>query len=257
MIDARAIIDPAAKIDIGVSVGPFSIIGPDVEIGKGSWIGPHVVINGPTKIGTNNRIYQFCSLGEISQDKKAREDEKTILEIGNNNTIREYCTMHRGTKLGGGVTRLGDDNWIMAYAHLAHDCLVGNDNVLANAASLAGHVVVGDQVILGGFAKVHQFCQIGDHSFAGLGSTILKDIPPYVMVSGNPAKPYGINVEGLKRRGFSGDSIKAVRKAYKIIYKQKRTLKNALEELKSQLADANEVQVLIEFLEASTRSIVR
>lgn len=194
MIDPRAIIDPKAELAADVHIGAFSIIGPEVVIGAGTWVGPHVVVNGPTRIGRDNKIFQFSSLGEMPQDKKY-QGEPTLLEIGDRNVIREFCTLNRGTAQGGGVTRIGHDNWIMAYVHLAHDCLIGNQTIFANNASLAGHVVVEDQVILGGFTQVHQFCTLGAHSFTAFGSGIAKDVPPYVMVAGHPAAPHGLNVE--------------------------------------------------------------
>ncbi|HLA74554.1 MAG TPA: acyl-ACP--UDP-N-acetylglucosamine O-acyltransferase [Gammaproteobacteria bacterium] len=256
MIDSRAIIDPKATLAAGVSVGPFSIIGPDVEIGANTWIGPHVVINGPTRIGADNKIYQFASIGDAPQDKKYA-GEPTRLEIGDRNTIREYCTINRGTVQGGGVTKIGDDNWIMAYVHIAHDCRIGNQGILANCASLAGHVTVDDYAILGGFTIVHQFCAIGAHCFCGMGSVISMDVPPYVMVSGHPAEPHGINSEGLKRRGFGNTALRMLREAYKTIYKSNLTLAQAIEQLKKLQKECAEVGVLVTFLEKATRGIVR
>ncbi|MDY6994451.1 MAG: acyl-ACP--UDP-N-acetylglucosamine O-acyltransferase, partial [Pseudomonadota bacterium] len=232
MIDARAVIDPKAELDSRVEVGPYSVIGADVQIGADTWIGPHVVIKGPTTIGCHNRIYQFASLGDAPQDKKYGGEPQTCLEIGHHNEIREYCTMNRGTVQGGGVTRIGDHNWIMAYTHFAHDCQVGNYTVFANGASLAGHVRIEDYVILGGFTLVHQFCAMGTYSFSGAATVIFKDVPPYVTVWGNRAEAYGINKEGLKRRHFSSETIRALHQAYKIIYKQNLTLEQAIEELK-------------------------
>ncbi|MFP5345390.1 MAG: acyl-ACP--UDP-N-acetylglucosamine O-acyltransferase, partial [Gammaproteobacteria bacterium] len=229
MIDARAVIAPDARIGDGVTVGPYSVIGSGVEIGAGTWIGPHVVINGPTRIGRDNKIYQFASLGDAPQDKKYA-GENTRLEIGDRNVIREYCTINRGTAQDKGVTRVGHDNWIMAYAHIAHDWVVGDQTIFANAASLAGHVTVGDCAILGGFTLVHQYCMIGAHCFCGMGSVISMDVPPYVMVSGHPARPHGINSEGLKRRGFSAEALRALREAYKLIYKSSLTLSEAREQ---------------------------
>lgn len=255
-IHATAIVDAGAKIAPGVEIGPYSIIGPHVEIGPGSSIGPHVVIKGHTRIGANNRIYQFVSLGEIPQDKKY-DGEPTRLEIGDNNTIREFCTLNIGTAQDAGVTRLGNHNWIMAYAHLAHDCQVGNHTILANNAQCAGHVVVGDYAILGGFTGVHQFCRIGAHAITGGSSLILKDVPPYVMASGNPATPFGINAEGLKRRGFSAEAIVGLKRAYKAIYRAGDTVEQAREALQQQLADCPEVQLLIDFLAVPGRGIVR
>lgn len=256
MIDARAVIAPDAKIGDGVTVGPYTVIGSEVEIGAGTWIGPHVVIAGPTRIGRDNKIFQFASLGEAPQDKKYA-GEKTRLEIGDRNAIREYCTINRGTVQGGGVTRIGNDNWIMAYVHIAHDCLVGDQTIFANSASLAGHVTVGDHAILGGFTLVHQFCMIGAHCFCGMGSVISMDVPPYVMVSGNPAKPHGINSEGLKRRGFSGEALRALREAYKLIYKSNLTLNEARERIAARVNECPDLVLLTRFLEQSQRGIVR
>lgn len=256
MIDARAIIDPQARLADGVSVGPFSIIGAGVEIGANTWIGPHVVINGPTRIGRDNKIYQFASLGDAPQDKKYA-GEPTRLEIGDDNVIREYCTINRGTVQGGGVTRVGNDNWIMAYVHIAHDCHIGNHTIFANCASLAGHVSVQDYAILGGFTIVHQFCAIGANSFCAMGSVISKDVPPYVMVSGHMAKPHGINGEGLKRRGYDPQTLRCIREAYKIIYKSKLTLSQAIERLRLLGNECPEVIPLADFLASAARGIVR
>jgi len=257
LIHSRAIVDPKAKIDSNVEIGPYTIIGAQVEIGAGTWIGPHVVIKGPTQIGCNNRIYQFASLGDNPQDKKYSGEPDTCLKIGNNNEIREYCTMNRGTVQGGSITQIGDDNWIMAYTHFAHDCHVGNHTVFANGASLAGHVHIGDYVILGGFTGVHQFCAMGAYSFAGAGSIIFKDVPPYITVWGNRATPYGINKEGLKRHQFSSETIRALHEAYKIIYKQNLTTEQAIEILKERSVSHSEINLLVTFLQQSTRGIVR
>jgi UDP-N-acetylglucosamine acyltransferase len=256
MIDARAIVDPKARIADNVTIGPFSIIGPDVEIGEGTWIGPHVVINGPCRIGRENRVFQFCSLGEEPQDKKYN-GEATRLEIGDRNVIREYCTLNRGTVQDLGCTSVGNDNWIMAYVHIAHDCVVGDNTIFANNATLAGHVNIQDYAILGGACLIHQFCTIGAHSFVGMGSAIAKDVPPYLMVSGQPAEPHGLNVEGLKRRNFSAGSIKALRQAYKVIYRSGLTVAKALEELEEQKAGYEEVTTFVDFVEQSERGIVR
>lgn len=256
MISPQAIVDPGARLAEDVQVGPFAMIGAGVEIEAGCVIGPHTVIKGPTKIGRDNRIFQFSCIGEDPQDKKY-SGEPTRLEIGDRNTIREYCTINRGTMQDKGVTRIGDDNWIMAYAHIAHDCQVGNGTIFANAASLAGHVEVGDFVILGGFSVVHQFCSIGAHAFSALGTVILKDVPPYVTLSGNPARPRGINAEGLRRRGFDGEAIREIRRAYKTIYKSKLKLEEAQARLASQAHTHPELRVLADFLGASNRSIIR
>jgi UDP-N-acetylglucosamine acyltransferase len=256
LIDSRAVIDPKAELAAGVEVGPYAVIGPEVVIGEGSWIGPHVVINGPTRIGRENRIFQFASVGEMPQDKKYG-GEPTLLEIGDRNVIREFCTLNRGTVQGGGLTRIGSDNWIMAYVHIAHDCLIGNHTIFANNASLAGHVTIEDHVILGGFSLVHQFCSLGAHCFTAFGSGIAKDIPPYVMVGGHPAAPHGLNVEGLRRRGFSKETLSCLRRAYKTLYRANLTMKEAIAQLKEQLAECPELGLMVDFLEKSTRGIVR
>ena len=256
MIHPTAIVDPAARLASDVEVGPYTIVGPHVEIGPGSRIGPHAVITGHTRIGANNRIYQFTSIGEAPQDKKYR-GEPTRLEIGDNNTIREFCTFNCGTTQDVGVTRLGNDNWIMAYVHLAHDCQIGNHTIFANNAQLAGHVHVADYAILGGFTEVHQFCRIGAHCITALGSVILQDVPPYVMVSGNTARPFGINAEGLKRRNFGPDVIAQLKRAYKTLYKSGLTLEQAKEKLARQVGECPEVQPMLDFLATATRGIVR
>ncbi len=256
MIDARAVIDPSARIAEDVTIGPFSVIGADVEIGSGTWVGPNVVINGPCRIGRDNKIFQFASVGELPQDKKyAGED--TLLEIGDRNVIREFCTLNRGTVQGGGVTRIGSDNWIMAYVHIAHDCIVGDHTIFANNTNLAGHVTIEDYAILGGATLVHQFCTVGAHSFCGMGSAIAKDIPTYMMVSGQPAAPHGLNVEGLKRRGFSAEELKQLRRAYKIIYRSGLRLVEAIEELKPVAQQCEVVRPLLDFIQNSSRGIAR
>ncbi|MGB0466149.1 MAG: acyl-ACP--UDP-N-acetylglucosamine O-acyltransferase [Pontibacterium sp.] len=256
MIDPRAIVDPSAKLADNVEVGPFSIIGPDVEIGEGTRIGPHAVVKGPTRIGANNQIFQFATVGEDCQDKKYN-GEATRLTIGDNNVIREGVTIHRGTVQDKGETIIGSHNLFMAYAHVAHDCVVGNNVILANNAAIAGHVHVGDWTILGGFTAVHQFCHIGAHVMCGAGTVVLKDIPSYVLATGNPAKAHGINAEGLKRRGFSPDTIKAIRRAYKVIYRQALTVGQVLDVLESMSQDEKEIKPLIEALRSSARGIIR
>lgn len=256
MIHPSALIDDRAGIAEGVSVGPFCVIGPDVEIGAGTIIGPHVVIRGPTRIGRDNRIFQFASIGEDPQDKKY-QGEITRLEIGDRNVIREYSTVHRGTIQDKSVTRLGDDNLLMAYTHVAHDCVIGNGVIMANGASLAGHVTVDDCAILGGFSLVHQFCRIGRYSFSGMGSVISRDIPPYVMVGGSPTRPRGINSVGMERRGFDAESILQIKRAFKLIYKSRLKLEEAIESLAVMAEQSSEVIPLLEFLKQSGRSIIR
>jgi len=256
MIHQTAIIDPSAKIADDVEIGPYTIIGADVEIDSGTWIGPHVVINGPTKIGKENKIFQFASLGEQPQDLKYR-GQPTRLEVGDRNTIREYVTFNRATEEGGGITRIGSDNLFMAYAHVAHDCQVGNHIVQANSASLAGHVEVGDHAILGGFTLVHQFTRIGAHSFSSMGSAVNRDIPPYVIVSGNYANAIGINKEGLKRRGFSTDSIRAIQNAFKLLVRSRKPREEVMMQVKPLAEQFPEVKAFVDFVEASERGIVR
>jgi UDP-N-acetylglucosamine acyltransferase len=256
LIDPRAVIDPSAELDSSVTVGAYSIIGANVQIDAGTCIAPHVVIKGHTRIGKENKIYQFSSLGEDPQDKKYA-GEVTYLEIGDRNEIREYCTMNRGTVQGGGMTRIGNDNWIMAYTHFAHDCIVGNHTIFANGASLAGHVTIDDYVILGGFSLVHQFCSMGKYSFSGASSLIFKDVPPFVTVWGNRAEAYGLNKEGLKRHGFSPETIQALHNAYKTIYRSNHTTEQAIEILSEKVAEFPEVGLMVDFLKNSKRGIVR
>jgi UDP-N-acetylglucosamine acyltransferase len=255
-IDSRAVIDPSARLGNNVSIGPFSVIGQDVEIGDGTWVGPHVVINGPTRIGRENKIFQFASIGEIPQDKKFH-GENSVLEIGDRNTIRENVTINRGTADGGGITKIGNDNWLMAYIHIAHDCIIGNHTIFANAASLAGHVRIDDYAILGGFTLVHQFCTIGAHAFCGMGSAISKDVPPYMMVNGNPAQPHGLNTEGLKRHQFSKEAQQALREAYKIIYRSGLTTQEAIKQMTELAHTCQEVANMQGFIQNSQRGIVR
>ncbi len=256
MIHPTAIIDPGARLATGVSVGAYSIIGADVAVGENTWIAPHVVISGSTRIGRDNKIYQFSSIGAAPQDKKYA-GEKTLLEIGDSNVIREGCTINRGTAQGGGITRIGNNNWIMAYVHIAHDCIIGDGIVFANNASLAGHVTVQDYVILGGFTLVHQFCIVGAYAFTAMASVISKDVPPYLMVSGHMAKPHGLNTEGLKRHGFSSDTISQLRRAYKILYRSNCTVEQALEKLRELEQGCPEVTRWLEFLRNTTRGIIR
>ena len=255
-IHATAIIDRSADIDSSVEIGPYSIIGPQVKIDAGTKVAGHVVINGPTTIGKNNQIFQFSSLGEAPQDKKYKS-EPTLLEIGDNNTIREFCTFNRGTIQDKGITKIGNDNWIMAYVHIAHDCSVGNNTILANNSSLAGHVDIHDYAILGGFTLIHQFCKIGSHVITAVGSVVFKDIPPYVTAAGYDAKPHGINAEGLKRRGFSPEGILQIKRAYKALYRNGLSLEEAKAELVIMQKNSSEISLLTEFLNVSTRGIVR
>ncbi len=255
-IHPTAIVDPAARLGHGVVVGAYSMIGPHVEIDANTHIGPHVVITGHTRIGVDNHIFQFCSLGEQPQDKKYA-GEPTRLEIGDRNTIREFCTFNCGTAQDVGVTRLGNDNWIMAYVHLAHDCQVGNQTIFANNAQLAGHVRVDDWAILGGFTVVHQFVRIGAHSITAMGAILLQDLPPFVMAAGNPAKPRSINAEGLKRRGFSPAAVAAVKRAYKTLYKSGMTLEDARAAIAGEVESVPELDVLARYLAETGRGIIR
>lgn len=256
LIHPTAIIDAKAQLDSDVEVGAYSIIGGDVSIASGTRIGAHVIINGHTSIGKNNRIFQFSSLGEAPQDKKYN-GEPTRLEIGNDNTIREFCTFNRGTVQDQGITKIGDHNWVMAYVHIAHDCRVGNHTILANNSSLAGHVDMHDYAILGGFTLVHQFCKIGAHVITAVNTVVFKDIPPYVTAAGYDAKPHGINSEGLKRRGFSTEAILNIKRAYKTLYRKSLTLEEAKHELGLQVAASPELAILLDFLNQSARGIVR
>lgn len=256
MIHPTAIVHKDAKLAPDVEIGPFTIIGAHVEIGAGTSIGAHTLIAGRTRIGINNRIFHHVVLGEIPQDKKYA-GEPTTLEIGDGNTIREFCAFHTGTVQDAGVTRLGDDNWVMAYVHLAHDCMVGNHTIFANCAQLAGHVHIGDYAIVGGMTGVHQFCRIGAHAMTGAGSVVLADVPPYVTAMGNSAEPHGINSEGLRRRGFSAEAVNNIRRAYKTLYKSGLTLDEAKRALHEQAAACTEVAILVDFLDASKRSIIR
>lgn len=257
MIHPTAIVHPGARIGDNVGIGPYTIIGSDVEIGDGCRIGSHVVISGPSRIGTNNRIYHHCSIGEDPQDKKYHGEANSALIIGNDNTIREFCTINRGTAGGGGVTRMGDHNWIMAYVHIAHDCTIGNANTFANNTTLAGHVLIEDHVILGGFTGIHQFCRIGRHSFSAIAAVITRDVPPYVLVAGNTAVPTGMNREGLKRLGMEPARIDVLRRAYKILYREGLLLKDALARLDTLATDFPEVAAFVSFIRGSERGIVR
>jgi len=256
MIDSRAVVSPQAEVAANVQIGPFSVIGPGVTIGPGTWVGPHVVINGPTRIGLDNKIFQFASLGEAPQDKKYR-GEVTRLEIGDRNVIRECVTVNRGTVQGDGVTRIGNDNLLMAYAHIAHDCRLGNQIVLSNAATLGGHVEIDDFAIMGGLSAAHQFTRVGAHCFIANNAAVTRDVPPYVMAVGQPAEPHSVNSVGLKRRGFTDEQIRNVRRAYRLLYRSGLKLKAALEELDKAALTQAEIRPFVDFIRRSSRSIVR
>jgi len=256
LIHPTAVISSAASLGDDVRIGAYTVVGPKVEIDSGCDIGSHCVLKGPTTVGPNNRIYSFASIGDDPQDKKfAGED--TRLEIGSGNTIREYCTLNRGTTQDEGVTSLGNDNWIMAYAHIAHDCRLGDHIIMANGSTLAGHVHVGDYAMLSAFAAIHQFCRIGAHSFVGAYGGIGKDVPPYVLVFGTPPKPRGINSEGLQRRGFSAEQIKNLKDAYRLLYRSDMLVTDVVAQLKERVAEQSELQILIEFIEKSERGLIR
>ncbi len=257
MIDASAIVDPAAEIADDATIGPYSVIGPDVRIGSGTWIGPHVVVKGPTRIGRDNRIFQFSSIGDAPQDKKYGAED-TFLEIGDRNTIRECCTINRGTEQDLGYTRIGNDNWIMAYVHIAHDCVLGDQVVMANGTSLAGHVRVGSHVGFGGFSLVHQFCRIGDHAYTGHSSHVTRDVLPYVLVAGvERTRPYGVNVVGLQRQGFTAEQIATIKSGYKILFRSGLTLEDARARLAEAASTQPVLQPMVDFLGDSVRSILR
>ena len=260
LIHPSALVDSRAQLDSSVSIGPYAVIGPHVIIGARSSVGAHCVIEGHTTIGEDNRIFQFASLGAAPQDKKYA-GEPTRLEIGQRNTIREFCTFNTGTMQDRGVTSIGDDNWIMAYVHIAHDCAVGNQTILANNATLAGHVQVGDWVIVGGLTGIHQFSKIGAHAMAGFASHISQDVPPFMMVDGNPLAVRGLNSEGLRRRGFSAERISAIKQAYRLLYRQGLTLEAAVDALADLAAQqplaAADIAQLRDFVAASQRGIVR
>jgi len=261
-IHPTALIDPAAEFADSVEVGPYAVIGPQVQIGARTKVGPHCVIEGVTRIGEDNVFFQFGSIGAAPQDKKYR-GEPTRLEIGDRNTLREFCTLNTGTVQDGGVTHVGDDNWIMAYVHIAHDCFVGNQTILANNATLAGHVTLGDWVILGGLSGVHQFCKVGDHAMVGFQSHVSQDVPPYMTVSGNPLKAHGFNSEGLRRRGFSAERIAQVKQIHRSLYREGLTLAQAVERIQGLLASATDplaqadAQRMLDFLAQADRGIVR
>ena len=255
-VHPSAIVDRGARLGNGVTVGAYSVIGPHAEIGDGTWIGAHVVLDGHIRIGRNNRIFHFASLGAPPQDKKY-QGEDTSVEIGNGNTIREYVTINRGTAQDIGVTRLGSDNWVMAYVHFAHDVQIGSHTIFANACQLAGHVTVGDWAIFGATTLVHQFVHIGAHAFTGMGTYLPQDLPPFVTAAGNMARPYGINSEGLKRRGFSPDAIAGLKRAYRTLYRSGLGLEEARAQLATQAAQCSHVRDILEFLDRSKRGIIR
>jgi len=256
LIHPTAVVDPAARIAADVIIGPYCVIGADVEIDSDCWLGAHVVISGTTHIGAGTRIFPFAALGSEPQDKKYR-GETTRLEIGSNNTIREYVSINRGTLQDDGVTRVGDDNWIMAYVHIAHDCRIGNHTVLANNTTLAGHVHIGDYTTLGGASLVHQFCHIGAHAFTAYGARINKNVPPFVMICEGKARPRGLNVEGLRRRGFSDRRIRLLKDAYRLLYRSELSLEQAVRALQDMEGDSDDVRQLREFISVSDRSIIR
>jgi UDP-N-acetylglucosamine acyltransferase len=256
MVHATAQIADGVKLGADVEIGAYCVVAADVEIGDGTVLGPHVVVNGPTRIGRGNHIHAFASIGGDPQDKKF-EGERSELVIGDRNRIREFVTINRGTGQGGGATRIGDDNWIMAYVHIAHDCQVGNHTVFSNNATLAGHVVIGDHVILSGFSGVHQFCRIGEHAFIGMGCLVNGDVPPFVIMANEYGRPRGINTEGLKRRGFSPERIAGIRRAYKVLYMSGLQLSEARDELTRIAVESPDVTTMIEFLQQAQRPIVR
>jgi UDP-N-acetylglucosamine acyltransferase len=256
VIDPRALVDPAAELAPDVEVGPYTVIGAEVVIGAGTRIGPHAVIMGTTRIGERNRIFQFASVGDDPQDKKYA-GERTRLEIGNGNVIREFCTITRGTVQDQGVTRIGDDNLFMAYTHVAHDCVIGSHVIMANCATLGGHVHLDDWVVMGGFSAVHQFGKVGAHAFLANNSAVTRDVPPYVMVVGQPAVPHSVNAEGLKRRGFTAEQIRNIREAYRILYRSDLLLADAVEKLQGLGVTQPEIRPFVEFIRASTRGLIR
>jgi UDP-N-acetylglucosamine acyltransferase len=256
MIDSRAVVSPQADIAAGVEIGPFTIIGPDVSIGADTWIGPHVIINGPTRIGADNKIFQFASIGSAPQDKKYK-GEPTRLDIGDRNVFRECVTVNRGTVHDQGVTRIGSDNLLMAYSHVAHDCRLGDQIVMANCATLGGHVEIGDWANLGGLSAVHQHTKVGAHCFIAHNAAVTRDVPPYVMAVGRPAAPHSVNSEGLKRRGFTAAQILNIRRAYRVLYRSGLKLKAALEQLDEAAATQAEIRPFVDFIRRSSRSIVR
>jgi UDP-N-acetylglucosamine acyltransferase len=255
-IDPRAVISPTAQLADDVEIGPFAVIGDNVVIGPRCWIGPHAVVNGPTTLGADNRVFQFASLGDAPQDKKYK-GEPTRLEIGDRNVFREYCTVNRGTVTGNGVTRLGNDNMLLAYTHVGHDCTLGSHIVLSNLVMLGGHVELGDWVIMSGYAGAHQFSKIGAHAFIGNNTAVTRDVPPYVLAAGHPAEPRTINSEGLKRRGFSAEQIRNIKQAYRVLYRSDLRLEDAVVQLQAMAAEHEELRIFVDFIGTATRSLVR
>jgi UDP-N-acetylglucosamine acyltransferase len=255
-IDPRAVVSPKAQLADDVEVGPFAVVGPDVVLGPGCVIGPHAVVNGPTTMGASNRVFQFASIGDAPQDKKYK-GEPTRLEVGDRNTFREYVTVNRGTVTGHGVTRLGNDNLLLAYSHVGHDCVLGSNIVLSNVVMLGGHAELGDWVIMSGYSGAHQFAKIGAHAFIGNNTAVTRDVPPYVLATGQPAEPRAVNSEGLKRRGFSEEQIRAIRNAYRVLYRSDLKLEDAVERLTVMAAEHDVLKPFVEFIGRSTRSLVR
>jgi UDP-N-acetylglucosamine acyltransferase len=255
-IDPRAVVSPGAQIAAGVEIGPYAVIGPDVTIGAGSWIGPHAVVNGPTVLGEDNRIFQFASIGEAPQDMKYR-GEPTRLVVGARNTFREYVSVHRGTVSGGGETRIGNDNLLLAYSHVAHDCVLGDHIIFSNAVNIAGHVQIGDWAIFSGYAGAHQFCRVGAHAFIGNNTSVLQDVPPYVLAAGHPAAPRSVNVEGLKRRGFSDEQMRAIRNAYRVLYRSDLKLEEAMQQIEEMAREQPVLGIFAEFIRGSSRGLAR
>lgn len=256
-IHPTASVDPGARLGEGVSIGAFTVIGADVQIGDGTRIGPHCSVHGPTRIGRDNHFHGHAAIGGEPQDKKFK-GERTELVIGDRNTVREFVTLNRGTGEGGGVTRIGDDNWILAYSHVAHDCVVGNSCIFSNNATLAGHVEIGDYVILSGFAGIHQFCRIGAHAFVGMGAMVNGDVPPFVMVAADEyGRPRGINSEGLKRRGFDAGRIAAIKRAYRTLYVSGANLADARTQLAEMAQGSDDVRAFLEFIESGERPLLR
>ncbi len=256
MIDPRAVIAPDAELADGVEVGPFAVIGPGVAIGAGSRIAPHAVVMGPTTLGRDNRVFQFASIGDAPQDRKYA-GEPTRLTVGDCNVFREFCSINRGTAGGRGETRIADDCLFMAYSHVAHDCIVGSHCIMSNCTALAGHVELGDWVILSGYAGIHQFCKVGAHSFLANNAAVTRDVPPYLLVAGSPAEPKGVNSEGLKRRGFTAAEITNIKSAYRVLYRSGLKLAEAAEQIRVLVPSQPELKLLVDFLDASERSIIR